>query len=385
MNVIIVGGGASGLVAAIRLGKENNVTIIEKANDIGKKILVTGNGHCNYFNKDMSVDHYLTSNEGINDLIDEKYVEQVIPFFESIGVKPYLKDNYYYPLSYEARTVRYFLLRKIKENNVNVVLSEEVVNIEINDEDKYEVTTDRNKYKADKVIVSTGGSSFELLTKLDHTVIHITKALCGIKGNKEDAKYWGGIRIKANLKLFLNDNLIKEENGDLQLTDYGISGICSMNLSNYVGRFLLKKNNHYILINFIPSINSYEEFSKFIEEGKTKFDDIKSIMYQVLNDKLVDILLNGINKNDIKELYNRFIKYKFIPKDLNDLNGQVTSGGIPLDQVRLSTMESLLHEGLYITGELLNVVGDCGGYNLGLAWITGLKAGDAINDKNKKH
>ena len=129
-----------------------------------------------------------------------------------------------------------------------------------------------------------------------------------------------------------------------------------------------------------------EEFTKFIEEGKTILgDDIKSILYQVLNDKLVDILLNGINKNDINELFNRFIKYRFVPKELNDINGQVTSGGIPLDQLRLTTMESLLHEGLYITGELLNVVGECGGYNLGLAWITGLKAGDAINAKNKEY
>lgn len=382
MRVIIVGGGASGLVAAIRLGKDHEVTIIEKANDIGKKILVTGNGHCNYYNKDMSIDHYLTSNEGISELISEDYVYKVLPFFESIGVLPYQKDNYYYPASYEARTVRYFLIKKIKDYGINVVLSEEVVNIEKKDYE-FHVTTDRSVYKADKVIVSTGGSSFELLTKLGHNVIPLAKALCGIKGNREDAKYWGGIRIKANLKLFINDNLVKEENGDLQLTDYGISGICSMNLSNYVGRLLLQRENHYILINFIPSINSYEEFTKFIEEGNKKFNnDIKSTLYQVLNDKLVDILLNGIDKNKIEEVYSKFCKYRFNPKELNDLNGQVTSGGIPLDEVNLTTMESKVYEGIYITGELLNVVGDCGGYNLGLAWITALKAGDAINAKN---
>ena len=382
MRVIIVGGGASGLVAAIRLGKDHEVTIIEKANDIGKKILVTGNGHCNYYNKDMSIDHYLTSNNGINELISEDYVYKVLPFFESIGILPYQKDNYYYPASYEARTVRYFLIKKIKDYGINVVLSEEVVNIEKKDYE-FHVTTDRSVYKADKVIVSTGGSSFELLTKLGHNVIPLAKALCGIKGNREDAKYWGGIRIKANLKLFINDNLVKEENGDLQLTDYGISGICSMNLSNYVGRLLLQRENHYILINFIPSINSYEEFAKFIEEGNNKFNnDIKSTLYQVLNDKLVDILLNGIDKNKIEDVYSKFCKYRFNPKELNDLNGQVTSGGIPLDEVNLTTMESKVYEGIYITGELLNVVGDCGGYNLGLAWITALKAGDAINAKN---
>ncbi len=382
MRVIIVGGGASGLVAAIRLGKDHEVTIIEKANDIGKKILVTGNGHCNYYNKDMSIDHYLTSNEGINELISEDYVYKVLPFFESIGILPYQKDNYYYPASYEARTVRYFLIKKIKDYGINVVLSEEVVNIEKKDYE-FHVITDRSVYKADKVIVSTGGSSFELLTKLGHNVIPLAKALCGIKGNREDAKYWGGIRIKANLKLFINDNLVKEENGDLQLTDYGISGICSMNLSNYVGRLLLQRENHYILINFIPSINSYEEFSKFIEDGNKKFNnDIKSTLYQVLNDKLVDILLNGIDKNKLEDVYSKFCKYRFNPKELNDLNGQVTSGGIPLDEVNLTTMESKVYEGIYITGELLNVVGDCGGYNLGLAWITALKAGDAINAKN---
>ena len=382
MRVIIVGGGASGLVAAIRLGKDHEVTIIEKANDIGKKILVTGNGHCNYYNKDMSIDHYLTSNNGINELISEDYVYKVLPFFESIGILPYQKDNYYYPASYEARTVRYFLIKKIKDYGINVVLSEEVVNIEKKDYE-FHVTTDRSVYKADKVIVSTGGSSFELLTKLGHNVIPLAKALCGIKGNREDAKYWGGIRIKANLKLFINDNLVKEENGDLQLTDYGISGICSMNLSNYVGRLLLQRENHYILINFIPSIKSYEEFTKFIEEGNKKFNnDIKSTLYQVLNDKLVDILLNGIDKNKIEDVYSKFCKYRFNPKELNDLNGQVTSGGIPLDEVNLTTMESKVYEGIYITGELLNVVGDCGGYNLGLAWITALKAGDAINAKN---
>ena len=382
MRVIVIGGGASGLVAAIRLGKENEVTLIEKANDIGKKILVTGNGHCNYFNKDMSINHFLTSNEGVNELISEDYVYKVLPFFESIGVLPYEKDNYYYPASYEARTVRYFLIKKIKDNGVNVVLSEEVVNI-VKKDYEFEVTTDRSIYKADKVIVSTGGSSYELLTKLGHKVIPLAQALCGIKGNKEDAKYWGGIRVKANLKLFINDNLVKEENGDLQLTDYGISGICSMNLSNYVGRLLLKRDNHYILINFIPSINSYEEFTTFVEEGKTKFgDDIKSILYQILNDKLVDILLNGIDKNNLQQVYDKFVRYRFTPKELNDINGQVTSGGIPLEEVNLSTMESKLVEGLYITGELLNIVGDCGGYNLGNAWITALKAGDAINAKN---
>lgn len=402
-KVIVIGAGASGLATAIMLSRNNNeVIILERNNICGKKLLITGSGRCNYFNSDFTTSHFNSNNKALlENIINDKSKVEVLDFFNSIGIIPSIKEGYYYPYSNQASSIKNALEQEAINSNVKIIYNTYVKDI-IKNNNKFTIITDNKTYNCEKVVVATGskaykktgseGNLYEVLKKLGHNIIKPLPALVQLKSNEKYLKEWKNIRTRATLKLYENNNFIKEEKGEVQLTDYGISGICTMNLSSIAARSLDQGKKIDIEINFYNEINNIDKFIEFMNhrDKLLKNRTISELLEGIMNYKLANLLikLSNINinskwKNLINEekisLAKNIISHKLNIIGSNSFdNSQTCSGGVSLLDVNLDTMESKIVDGLYLIGEILDVDGECGGYNLGFCFITGIKAGNSI-------
>lgn len=404
-EVIIIGGGASGLVAAINIARKGKkVTILEKNSACGKKILATGNGRCNYFNEDQNINHYRSKNhELINSVINQKNLDEVLSFFDSVGIVPKIKNGYYYPNSNQAVSIQNALLIEAKNLNIDIKTDTTVFNIK-NEKDEnqnniFNVIANQGNFYARKVILATGTKAsvkteentlgYEFSKKFGHSCIKVLPALVQLRGNEKYFKEWNGIRIDASITLYDNNsNVITKEIGEIQLTDYGVSGICAMNLSGRVSRMVSEGKRPYVSINFLDSLNIDDEnkAKEFIDNRNKaiKNRNIVELLEGIINYKLLNVLLKNLNISNKctwdeisfdnkKQFILSLINLKINITGTNSFDkSQVCSGGIPLNEIDLNTMESKIIKGLYIIGELLDVDADCGGYNLTWAWTTGI-------------
>ena len=394
-DIVIIGGGASGLVAAItaaRRGKK--VTILEKNEKCGKKLLLTGNGRCNYWNEDMSLSHFHSSEkELIKNIINEKNEEKDLDFFDSLGIISKIKNGYFYPITNQALTLYNALLYEVKKLNV------EIINIEvtgIEKKDTFIINPGKENIHAKKIIISAGskaapktgsdGLGYLLASKFNHNIITPKPALVQLVGEETFFNKWNGVRVDSKLTLYEDGKYIKEENGEAQLTDYGISGIAAFNLSGHIARNI-DKHEEIISINFLPWLK--EEPNKWLKKLSQKNQNITETLEKFLNYKLIPIILKkaNIKKNTWQSLsdkqfsilINTMLNFNLKIKGTKSFDkAQVCSGGIPLSEINLENMESIKEKGLYFTGEIIDIDGDCGGYNLGFAWISGIIAGENI-------
>ncbi len=388
VKVIVIGGGASGLVAAIHAAMNNEVILLEKNKNCGKKISITGNGKCNFFNEDFSLKHFNSSDLKLIPSF-ENAKEKILTLMKQIGVEYYEKNGYYYPLSNQATTVQNALIKEALVRKVTIVQEVEVTKIKkLN---QFEIETNQGNFKADKVILATGskaypktgsdGLGYEILKEMGHTIIPIKPALTSMETNPF-YKELSGVRTNAVVKLYRNDNLLKEETGEIQFTDYGVSGICVMNTSN------LAQPHDLLKIDLVPTISdiiSYLDLKNQTVKNRT----IQELLDGLLNYKIVNLILklSSLSNQDTWQqiptekkqvLANYLKKLSFNVTGLKGFErSQVCKGGLSLQEVS-SNFESKKISGLYIVGELLDVVGDCGGYNLAFAFMTGMIAGGSI-------
>ncbi len=401
MKVLVIGAGASGMVAAIK-AQENGaeVTIIEKNNKVGKKLLLTGNGRCNFWNANQDLTKYHSQDRDIMEEIIEVRKDDVLPFFKSIGLVWKNVNDYYYPFSNQAVSVVNVLKWKIEKLNIAVHLEEEVLKIEKNQ--KFRVETNKGSYLFDKVVIAMGskanpftgsdGKGYELAKKLGHTINKIYPSLTMIYGADNFYKDWEGVRSEAILTLIEEGKAIKEEQGEVQFTNYGISGICSFNLSGLIAGGLDNKKEEVVSLNLVPWFKgSNQEFKEYLDEQSKELANYTcgEILEGFLNYKLVKVIFKraGLNSNKNWEDINKdkiIAKLRSFPIKVQKVGdyekAQVCRGGVPLREISPKTLESKIVPGLYFTGEILDVDGDCGGYNLGFAWVSGLIVGEAIND-----
>ncbi len=406
-KVVVIGGGASGLVSAIIACRNKHEVILLERNSIcGKKILVTGNGRCNYFNTDQDVKHYHSMNEEIiNQVITNKNLEKVLSFFESIGIIPKIKDGYYYPFSNQAVSIQNALIKEAKLLGVNIQN-----NMYVEDvwpcHNGYEVKTSEYIYEADCVIVATGsyaasktgsdGNFYSLLERMGHSIIKPLPALVQLNAKGNFLKDWSGVRADVEIKLLEDNTTIREESGEILLTNYGISGICVMQLSGMVARGLDLEKREEVVINFIPSLaKSRVEFIHLMDERSKllRGRNVSELLDSILNYKLVNTLIKNagiaiskkweqLSERDRSVLASQFVEFRLNIISTNSFsNAQVASGGIPLTEINPLTMESKIRKNLYLVGEVLDIYGDCGGYNLTFAWLSGLLAG-TLGEKN---
>lgn len=408
-RVLVIGGGASGLVASIYAANNGNeVILIDKNNNLGKKILMTGNGKCNYWNKDISIKHYNSSDmDVLEQIITDKNKLEIENFFDRLGIVPKIRDNYYYPASNQATSIQTALILEAELSGVEILNNEEVLSV-IKNDNGFEIVTSNRRLVFDKVILATGskacpktgtdGFGYEICSLFGHKILEPLPGLVQLRGNGTYLKEWQGIRSDVSVSLYENDKLIKREVGEIQLTDYGVSGVCVFQLSSVVSRGLYNGYNEEIEINFLNclSINDENEFVSFLDNRNEKVinRNISQLLDGILNYKLINLILklSKINRDDLwddlsierkRKLGINLTKFRLEIIGTNSFDSaQVCSGGVRLNEINPLTMESLIVDDLYIVGELLDVDGECGGFNLGFAWITGYLAGNSIGECN---
>ncbi len=401
-DIVIIGGGVSGIVSAIKsFNGRNRITILERNDKCLKKLLLTGNGRCNYFNDDISISNYHSMREDLLDkVINSDNMSRVLDFYNELGIIPKIKNGYYYPFSNQASTVRDALMFEVMKLGISIKYNYLVEKIERSN-NKFIIN---DSIVCDKVIIATGscsypktgsdGMGYDFLRKFGHNIIKPLPALVQLNSDFKYCRELSGIRSDVILSLYEDDEFISSSVGEVQLTDYGISGICTFNLSHFVTRGLDVGKKEVIKVNFLPFIkdNYMEWFNTYSNKHNDK--NIYMLLCNILNYKLVKVILkvcsidnetyyNELDYNSRSLLIDNLTNFKFNIVSTKDFNfSQVCNGGVSLDEVNLSTFESLIVDGLYITGEVLDINGNCGGYNLICAVISGILVGDDLSDKS---
>lgn len=399
--VAIIGAGASGMVSAIEACKSHNVILIDGNDKCGKKILLTGNGRCNYWNSDISPDMYNTDSAGsLEKILNGDNISAVLEFLDDAGIYPRIKNGYYYPYSNQASSVREIFESRIKSSNINLCTGFKVSRVVKVPNGFVLYSAEGGKVECDKVILATGskaydktgsdGSGYALAKGLGHTVNPPLPALTGIVSEGKFLKEWEKIRCDAKVDLIVNGKLIKSDTGEIQLTAKGVSGICVFNISGLASRHLYKGGKAEIDINFMPHLEN--GFYNWFEERCNKQADmtLEMALESVFSYKLMFVLLKRANadrsmrwadmdKSQRQSLCNAVEHFRIPVLDTESYDrAQVCTGGVPLSEVNPETMESLVAPGLYFAGEILDADGRCGGYNLAFAFISGYIAGRSI-------
>lgn len=412
-EIIIAGGGASGLTAALyaaRYSANKNVRIyiIEHMDMVGKKLLATGNGRCNFANDVIDNESFRGS--------DPKFAYSVIRHFDrnkllsemnDIGVTNTSINGYYYPRSLQASQVLDALITALSEYNVKFVYRTNVHNIK-HSGDKYILETDADSYIAKYIVVSTGGkaykslgsdgSGYNIVRGLGHTVTTLVPSLIGLKASGLDFKICHGVRAKGFITIFSARKQLATSFGEIQFTDYGVSGIPVFQISRYAGESLNNGNKVEAVIDLINEYSYqdlYDMFTKIINKNinKTIIETVNAFIPLKLGKAILRKL--GIKENiaaikldasTIKTLCGCMKNLDLIILgDCGFDKAQVTAGGTLTDEIDEDTMESKVASNIYITGELLDVDGNCGGYNLHFAFATGaiagINIGKKVNDK----
>jgi len=396
-EVIIIGGGACGIMASI-MAKDFglDVALIEGGDRIGKKILTTGNGRCNITNNNIDPIRYHSSNPSfIKYIIDKFTLEDTINFFKSLGLYLIaLEENKLYPLSLQASSVLDIFRFNLEDRNTPIYLNSKVKNIiKIKDKDLFQINTeDGSMYYCKKVLLCTGGKSYsktgsdgsgyKIAEALGHSIIPTSPGLVQLKLKYDKLKALSGVKFNGNANILVDGKLRRSEFGEILFTDYGISGPPILQLSRLASRALLENKPVLLDIDIMPNYDK-TGLIDFMEGHFALFSyrSISDNLVGIINKKLIPIILKESGIIDIHtptyaiEYENRYKLYTLLKQwtfsvcGTNSFdNAQVTLGGVNTLEVHHCTLESKLVSGLYLGGEILDVDGDCGGFNLQWAW-----------------
>ena len=408
-TVAVIGGGAAGMMAAIEAARAGAiVTLIEKNAQLGKKLGTTGNGRCNYTNLNM-VDRIGGKFRGFHPEFAEAALdvlppEAVLDWFREIGVEPRFRGSYVYPNSDQASAVVDALREELHRLSVKVHYNAEVKSVQRVDDTYFLIQCVDAVVKADRVILAAGskaapktgsnGDGYFIARKLGHRIVPYVPALCGIRCAGDAFKALAGIRTEAALELVVDGHCVDREAGELQLVDYGISGIPVFQLSRYAAYALQEGKKAAVYINFLPGFTDKAEDPK--ERALQLFQQrqqrlvgrkMESFFTGLLHQKLGQLLLRMANVRpelqvtelsgkQLRSLASLSVRFKAECVEMNGFQqAQVVAGGVDTTEVDPDTMASRLVPGLYFAGEVLDIDGICGGYNLQWAWASGYVAG----------
>lgn len=388
-DVVIIGAGASGIMSACLIKEKNptyNVLLLEKNDKIGKKLLITGNGKCNLGNINFNLDNY---NSNIKILENKKELfDKYIINLEKIGIIIKEDDGRLYPYTNQALSVCKSFERYLNKLGVEIKYNYNVDNV-IKKQNIYLIN---NEISTSNVIIATGGLSYpktgstgkgyEILKSFNHTINKTYPALTYLKTNYKYMKEIKGVRFDGNVSLLVDNEVKALEYGQIQFTENALSGICVFNISSNVKKYLEDNKKVQVKIDLAPKLNISDYLYKFIDY---KVEDALS---GILNNKLAyaiskELKLHGymikeLNNKQIKGVDNLVHNYLFDIIDVGDFDvAQVTKGGATISEFT-DNLESIYSKGLFAIGEVLDIDGKCGGYNLAWAFISAIMISEYI-------
>lgn len=407
MKLAIIGAGASGLVAAIEASKKGlHVSLFEKNTKVGRKILATGNGRCNITNKNITPEHYHSENpQFIKSVLSQFGAQKCVDYFRALGLEMVEGQNgRLYPMNQQALSVVEVLIYEAKRLGVEFFLQSEVKHIE-KVGDKFTLHVNDEKSHFDVCLIATGSEAMPTLGSSDsgyrfakafgHTLIPTHPSLVQLVCEESMLKEFGGVKVEGSIGVWVEGKKTKVAQGDILFTDYGISGSAVLEVSCEASKALI--SNHKVLV----SIDMMPTFSKEQLEGllqkRLQYTADKSLSFWLeglINKKIAPFIIHTAGLKHItkasmlgtKEIKKLAFALKALSLHVKRTKGfesaEVSSGGVDVSEIDPSTFGSKLLQNLYFSGEVLDIDGDCGGYNLHFAWASGFIAGREIGKKS---
>ena len=401
-HVIVVGGGASGMIAAISARRQGaDVTLLEKNPRIGKKILVTGNGRCNFANMNTDSTYYHGANpKFVTSALAKFSTQQTIDFFEQLGIAPKVEElGKVFPMSDQASSILDVLMYELNRTGVTILCDAYVKRL-IPRQGRFKIECENgSQFAADKVIIATGGKAmpstgsdgngFTLAQKLGHTISSLFPGLVQLKLEGPYFKQIDGVKFVGTAEIFHNDQSLAQDRGDILFTNYGVSGPPILQISRKAGELLQENKAVQLKITILDQL-AKEDLNKLIATRFAKESEktVEFSLVGLINKRLIPVVLKEAGITNLKglardlsvkeqeKIRTLLTDWRFNVKGTNSWStAQVTAGGITTNEINPATMESKLVKGLFFTGEIIDIDGQCGGFNLQWAWSSGFIAG----------
>ena len=402
-TVAVIGGGASGMMAAVTAASEGaRVILLEHKDRIGKKILSTGNGRCNFTNIHQEPICYHSEDPLFPWEVVERFNAQaVISFFFQLGVYSKNRNGYIYPNSDQASAVLDAFRMELDRLKVEIRTGVECREIRPGKKG-FTVLTDQGPVRADRVILCAGskaapttgsdGSGYDLAKKLGHRILPVLPALTALKCEEKFFKSIAGVRANGSVSIWSGGECIAKDTGEIQLTDYGISGIPVFQVSRYASKLLYEKKETDAVLDFMPDFTKEQTNAFLRARAKTRPDkSAEMFLIGLFHKKLCDLWIRlseiprqrkagELTEDEIARLTSLIKEFRVRVRETNPYDkAQVCCGGVDTREVNPETLESVYVPGVYFAGEILDVDGMCGGYNLTFAWASGYVAGKAAS------
>jgi len=398
-RVGVIGGGAAGMMAAITAARQGaGVTILEGNDRVGKKLLATGNGKCNLGNLKLTAEEYHTGHPDIlRECLSRFDTGDTVSFFQGIGLLLKEKNGCLYPACEQASAVLDVLRFELASLGVEVITGCRVTEIRGGQDGRLLVYGGGREFGFDSVVIACGGqaapktgsdgSGFMLAKRLGHELSPVVPALVQLRCSEKYMKALSGVRTDAQISVLENGKCIMQEQGELQFTDYGISGIPVFQLSRQVNYILKDQREAEVSIDFLSGY-SPEEYQmlrvsrNLLLSGRTAEEFFTGMLHKKLMMQFIKLAglkpteaVNAADPEKVERVFELCRDFRLHVNGHNSYdNAQVCAGGVPLNQVTC-VMESRRMQGVYFAGEILDVDGRCGGYNLQWAWCSGYLAG----------
>ena len=399
-DIAVIGGGAAGMMCALRAAERHpgrRFVIIEKADRVGKKLLVTGNGRCNLTHRDASAFSYHgDGSEALINILFEKYSSSVVEdYFHQLGLLTYAdSEGRVYPRTNLASSVLDVLRLRLQHSGIEELCGVQITAIR-SGKTGYEIVTGEETIITEKLVLATGGradyagrfsDSSDILHLLGLRTTTLSPSLSPVKVQGDLLRPLKGVRADAAVSLIRSGEVLKIERGEVQFADGMLSGICVFNLSREAN-----KGGCEIALNLLPDKDQNEVRREILSRIRRGGDAPVSDTFIGMFHKIIGLYLlkrsgvapstscRYISDKEINSIIHHICDSRFIcDKNTDFKKSQVTAGGVSLSSVNPHTFECTDHPGLYIIGEALDVDGDCGGYNLQFAWASGMCAGDSL-------
>jgi len=403
-KVAIIGGGAAGMMVAITAAREGlDVTIFEHNKSVGKKILASGNGRCNIINTTASHQDYFGANPNFVDIaLESMSFKKFEQFCLSIGLILDIKDDgRCYPLSNEAKSVVQAMHNALTTLHVKLFTEQKVVGIQ-HDKNCFQVETQEKRYPFDMVLIATGSEAapqlgatadgYTFAQSFGHTIVPTYPSLVQLHLQESFVAKMAGVKMDAEVTLYVNAKKEQSVQGDILFTRYGISGFSILDISQSASQNLSEYAYIFISLNLLPRYNR-QALSTLIEKLVQALpqQSIQDILGGILPLKIIPSLLQSakiepttlacdMGMKSIKKITHTIQDWRF---DVSGTHGfkhaEVSGGGVNCDEIDEKSMESKLQKGLFFAGEVIDIVGKRGGYNFNFAWASGMLAAKAIS------